>query len=463
MTHSIQKNINMKYIIGWIFNIGIPLFICLLPVNDVFTMKIKMYLVVTLFFIFTLIFNNLNITLIGILMPICYIVLGVTNASIAFQSFGNHVIWLVLASFMLSDMMVKVGIAKRLVYKCMIITGGSYRGILFGVTLAAIVLTFVIPGKVHFLLAPLCYSLIQTLNMGKSSEAAGIMLTSAFACSTAGLFMYGSNIVMMEELCASVFPYSLPWIDYITKNIPTIIFLFAIVFLFSILYKPQEKIKGKEFFVEEYKSLGKFNRNEIITIGICLLLVLSLLTSSLHGIQIGWCFVLCASIFFLPGIHIGDEKDLRKINYGFVIFLAACFTIGNVAADLNIGQILCDMLMPYLTNKSATFILMAMWLIGVILNVFMTPNAIIASMTLPFATVALNLGINPEAVYFTMLSSYDQLFFPYESGVYLIHFGFGVMTMKHFMKGMYLKIVLTFIFLIAVLIPFWRIIGFLYL
>ena len=463
MTNSIQKDVNIKVVLAWLFNLGIPLLIYLYPVNDVFTVQIKMYLVVTLFFIFALIFNNLNITLIGILMPVCYVVLGVTKASVAFQSFSNHVIWLVLASFMLSDMMVKVGIAKRLVYKCMILTGGSYRGILFGVTLAAIVLTLVIPGKVHFLLAPLCYSLIQTLNMGKSSEAAGIMLTSAFACSSAGLFMYGSNIVMMEELCSSIFPYSLPWLDYIIKNIPTIVFTILIVFLFSILFKPQNKIQGKEFFVEEYKKLGKFNREEIITVGICLLLVFSLLTSSWHGIQIGWCFVLCASIFFLPGIQIGTEDDLKKINYGFVIFLAACFTIGNVAADLNIGQILCDILMPYLTNKSAAFVLMTMWLIGVILNVFMTPNAIIASMTLPFATVALNLGINPEAVYFIMLSSYDQLFFPYESGVYLIHFGFGVMTMKHFMKGMYLKIALTFVFLIVALIPFWKLIGFLYL
>lgn len=241
MTNSIQKDVNIKVVLAWLFNLGIPLLIYLYPVNDVFTVQIKMYLVVTLFFIFALIFNNLNITLIGILMPVCYVVLGVTKASVAFQSFSNHVIWLVLASFMLSDMMVKVGIAKRLVYKCMILTGGSYRGILFGVTLAAIVLTLVIPGKVHFLLAPLCYSLIQTLNMGKSSEAAGIMLTSAFACSSAGLFMYGSNIVMMEELCSSIFPYSLPWLDYIIKNIPTIVFTILIVFLFSILFKPQGK------------------------------------------------------------------------------------------------------------------------------------------------------------------------------------------------------------------------------
>ena len=456
-------NFNTKYLLGWIVNILVPLSMFLVPIGDVFTAQVRMYFVITLFFIFALIFNNLNITLIGIMMPVCYVVLGVSKAGTAFSSFGNHVIWLVLASFMLSDMMVKVGVAKRLVYKCMILTGGTYRGILFGVTIAAIVLTLVIPGKVHFLLAPLCYSLIQTLDFGKSSEAAGIMMTSAFACSTAGLFMYGTNIVMMEELCASVYNYSLPWLDYITKNLPTIAFLFIMVLIFSVMYKPKEKIQNKEFFVEEYKKLGGFSRDEKITVAVCLLLVATLLTSSMHGIQIGWCFILCASIFFLPIVGIGNEQDLKRLNYGFVIFLAACFTIGNVASELKIGQMLCDVLLPYLTGRSTTFILMTMWVIGVILNVFMTPNAIIASMTLPFATIALNLGINPEAVYFIMLSSYDQLFFPYESGVYLIHFGFGVMTMKHFMKGMYLKMALTFLFLIVILIPFWNLVGFLYL
>ncbi len=457
------KQFNVKYLIGWLVNIIIPLMVLFIPTNELFSEKIKMYLVVTLFFIIALIFNNLCTTLIGILMPVCYVVLGVSGANVAFSSYSNHVIWLVLGSFVLSDMMTKVGVAKRLVYKCMVLTGGSYRGMLFGVMLVAIVLTLVVPGKVHFLLAPLCYSLIQTLNYGESKESAGIMMTSAFACSTGGLFLYGTNIVMMEQIGKSVYDHPLSWTGYITNNLPVIFFMLAMVFIFSIMFKPNEQKHDRNFFQNEYKKLGNFSRDEKITVFVCLILVVALLTSNLHKIEIGWLFIICAAIFFLPGIHIGEEKDLRQLNYGFVLFLAACFTIGNVAADLKIGDILCDVLTPYLSGKSAVFVLMTMWAIGVILNIFMTPNAIIAAMTLPLATVAVNLGINPEAVYFTMLSSYDQLFFPYESGVYLVHFAFGVMTMKHFMKGMYLKMILTFIFMIAVMIPYWRLVGFLYL
>lgn len=52
MTNSIQKDVNIKVVLAWLFNLGIPLLIYLYPVNDVFTVQIKMYLVVTLFFIF---------------------------------------------------------------------------------------------------------------------------------------------------------------------------------------------------------------------------------------------------------------------------------------------------------------------------------------------------------------------------------------------------------------------------
>ena len=235
------KQFNVKYLIGWLVNIIIPLMVLFIPTNELFSDKIKMYLVVTLFFIIALIFNNLCTTLIGILMPVCYVVLGVSGANVAFSSYSNHVIWLVLGSFVLSDMMTKVGVAKRLVYKCMVLTGGSYRGMLFGVMLVAIVLTLVVPGKVHFLLAPLCYSLIQTLNYGESKESAGIMMTSAFACSTGGLFLYGTNIVMMEQIGKSVYDHPLSWTGYITNNLPVIFFMLAMVFIFSIMFKPNEQ------------------------------------------------------------------------------------------------------------------------------------------------------------------------------------------------------------------------------
>ena len=56
------KQFNVKYLIGWLVNIIIPLMVLFIPTNELFSDKIKMYLVVTLFFIIALIFNNLCTT-----------------------------------------------------------------------------------------------------------------------------------------------------------------------------------------------------------------------------------------------------------------------------------------------------------------------------------------------------------------------------------------------------------------
>lgn len=59
----------------------------------------------------------------------------------------------------------------------------------------------------------------------------------------------------------------------------------------------------------------------------------------------------------MPGIGVGTKEDLLKVNYGFVIFLAACYSIGNVAGDLGMGKLLSDAMIPYLTGKSDTVVL----------------------------------------------------------------------------------------------------------
>ena len=210
------------------------------------------------------------------------------------------------------------------------------------------------------------------------------------------------------------------------------------------MFKPENPIQGKEYFREEYSKLGKATSGEYKCFAICMLLLFLLLTfGKLHNIQIGWCFILCGCLFFAPGIKIGDNDDLKKLNYGFTIFIASCFTIGNVTAQLGLGEVCSQLLLPLVEGKSIIFTLMVMWWATVLLNVVMTPVAIIAGLTIPFASVVTSLGINPNALYYMMLSGFNLLFFPYESANYLIHYSYGCMTMKDFMKGMYIKIAFT--------------------
>lgn len=455
---------NKKEIIKWIATFLVPFLLWIfIPVTEVFTIQMKGYVVITFLAIMMLIFETVSTALIGIMLPVLYIIFGVVKPGVAFASWGSHIVWLVLGSLMFADVLIKCGLAKRMAYKCVVLVGGSYRGILIGVTLAAIVLNLFVPSKAHFVLAPFCYSLVLALGFKKSKEAAGIMIMAAAACSIAGMFLFTPNIVLMEEIGAEVTgPLALTWVDYIIKNIPTIFYLFFIVWVFSIIYKPKTKIESKEFFDAEFKKMGPLKKDEKKMIVACIVLLTTFLTTSIHGIALGWCFITVAVFLYAPVIGVANQEDLKRVNYGFVIFLAACYTIGNVAGALGMGELFANVLLPYLEGRGITFVLVMVWLVCVILNVLMTPQALVAALTLPLAQISMELGINPHATYFVMLQGFDQLFFPYESGVYLIFFSFGLFSLREFIKGMYLKMLLSVTFIIFALIPYWKMIGFLY-
>ena len=82
-----------------------------------------------------------------------------------------------------------------------------------------------------------------------------------------------------------------------------------------------------------------------------------------------------------------------------------------------------------------------------------------ACLSLPMAQIALNLGIDPLAIYFLMTNAYDQVLFPYEYALYLIFFSFGLIRMKDFVSIMGVKMVLNFLFCMLVMVPFWMVIG----
>ena len=172
---------------------------------------------------------------------------------------------------------------------------------------------------------------------------------------------------------------------------------------------------------------------------------------------LGICTFPC--LFFIPGIKTGRREDIEKINFSFVLFIATCLGIGNTAGYLGLGQIIADIAMPIVAGKSLVFTFGLTWIIIVLANFILTPLAIMACLSLPMAQIALNLGIDPLAIYFLMTNAYDQILLPYEYALYLIFFSFGLIYLKDFIKIMAVKMGLNLIFCLTIMIPYWMLIG----
>ena len=118
--------------------------------------------------------------------------------------------------------------------------------------------------------------------------------------------------------------------------------------------------------------------------------------------------------------------------------------------------------MPYLQGQSHYVFFLIEWFMLVILNFVMTPLAMEAAFTIPFATLGTAMGLDPMAIYYFMGSAVDQVIMPYQNALYLIFFGFGAMRVNDFMKIMSVKMGLNFIIMFAMLLPWWNFLGFLF-
>ena len=72
--------------------------------------------------------------------------------------------------------MERVGLLRRIAYKCILLTGASYKGIIWGIALAGVVIFLLMPNdNAAVPIAALAYGICLSLNLKKGPESAGIM------------------------------------------------------------------------------------------------------------------------------------------------------------------------------------------------------------------------------------------------------------------------------------------------
>ena len=459
MSTSISAKASRVDILKMVVTIGLPLAIMLIPVNEVFTMQLKLYFVVTLAAILAFAFENFNQTLVALALPFAYTLFNIVPANVAFSPRASSVVWMVLGGIMIADMANKTGFLKRIAYKCIIWAGGTYRGIIWGLGLAGMITTLLLAGNGIIPMAALAFGICSALELNRTKAAAGIMLASAFGCIVSGSFLFNVGPNMYAGFAGTVM--SLSWIQYFTHQIVGIVYFVVVFFLLERLCKPKEPLNGKDYFVEQYASLGKTTTAEKKAAAICVLLLVMLVTTDLHHIQAMWVFAIVPLLAYLPGIKICDDQDMKNTNFGMVFFTAACMSIGTVGTALGIGQLVSQIAVPILQGRSISFVFFFMYILFVLLNFVMTPVAIAAAFTMPFAQICTSLGINPEAFFLFETVALDQIFLPYEYVMYLVVFSFGVMQLKDFVQLMTMKFLVATLYIFLLLIPFWRLIGFL--
>lgn len=442
----------------------LPLLLFLIPTNDVITPAFRLFLVITLIAIISFATDSLPQTGVAIALPVAYVITGIAPGDVVFAAWLNYVPWMMIGALILALVLEKTNLMKRIAYHCILITGASYKGIIMGLILAGVIMNLFIMDNSIIPMGALAYGICRALELKPGKASAGIMLSAAFSALTPMNWLYSSNLAILIGFGqAGGGPASIGWFDVIVHQLPMVLYTLGLGVLCMVLFRPEAPINGKAHFQEELKKMGKVSSDEKKALFILILLFALLVTSSLTHLEPGWLFAIIPCLCFLPGVDLMDGQDVYKINWGFIFFIAGCLSIGNVAGSLGLGAMVSSMALPILEGKSFYVFFLFAWLLFFICNFLLTPMAMMAAFTQPLTELAINLGIDPVNIYFIVTSGLDQILFPYEYALYLFVFAFGMIEMKHFVKAMGFKIILNFVIVFALLIPYWNLMDMIYL
>lgn len=261
-----SNSVDKKKLLQWIIILILPLSLQLIPETATLTLQIKLFLTITLMAILIFAFESLNQTVIALLLPVAYIVFEIAPANVVFSAWSTSTPWMYVGGLILAMVLQRIGLLKRIAYKCIIICGASYSGILYGLAIAGIFLNLIIPSQAIIPMAALSYGICIALDLGKSKEAAGIMLTAALGAILPTLFLFNGNyVIIVNTAIEATGIEAMSWMGYLINNCISVLFLFICVFVYTKMFKPTKQLDNKEYFMAEYRAMGNMSKAEKIS------------------------------------------------------------------------------------------------------------------------------------------------------------------------------------------------------
>lgn len=460
-----KTEFDIKKLAGWLISLIVPAAIGLIPLNQNYTSSLKLFFMITVFVILLIAFELIPQLISAILLPSLYFISGLVPMNVAFGSWTSTTVWMVMGGLILSNVLDECGLLNRIA--CFVISkcGGTFSGAVIGCFFIGIILNLVTFCYGWLVASTLVFGICKAMNLKPSKESSLLCFAGTIGATGSTIFLYYPGYYsIIESSIRTIDPqYSMSILETFKYN-GAAFFLYVLTLLILMkLYKTKKMDEQFQdnIFEKKYRELGAMNQKEKYAVIMVLALLIYLFSTRFTNLPAAYGFMCIPLVAFLPGISLADKKTTEKINFSMVFFVSACLGIGVVGAEVGFGEFLATIAVPLLSGKSPMVASLAFMFFGAMANFVMTPFAMLGGLSLPFAQMAVSLGLNPVAVVMILLYSCEILLLPYQSAGNLMMYAFGMMPMSDFIKQQGLKALLMIVGFILIIFPIWTVLGFL--
>ncbi len=391
---------------------------------------------------------------------------GVLTFAESFSPFANKTLWLVFAGMILSQGLSDAGLGPRLASGPLQILLHRPILLLIGLHLVGLVAAFLIPSGVVrvLLLVPLGISLVDSLG-GKDEP----LLNAAVILSLVGSTYYGGaglltgtvpNLVVAGQLERHA-DQQLFWAQWIQWMFPVFGLLrtglsLAVIWL---LFGRRLRLPAKGAFASPTHSPGNGQAARILAV--LALGVLLWATDFLHHIAPAYIALCLVLLLALPGWGPVPLAKTRGVNFPFLFYIAALFTLGTAWEESGLNRHLLTWttawvdLHGYTPPQQLFFIVLA----NIPLNFSMDVAAVAGVITPAMLDLGRLHGLADLPVALSVAMAGGLIFLPYQSAPFMVAFSYRRVSMASLVLAMVGISLLSLVLLCPLNLLYWHWMG----
>lgn len=399
------------------------------------------------------------------------IAFGCADFATTFKEFGSSTAILLIGAFGIATALGNSGLLNRLALYVMKIFPGTYKGQVWAVAIASIVIAPTIPSTTAkcAIIIPVVNTICDEMGYEPSSKGAvGLISVCNTVTNCNGIMFMTGGIV--AALMLSFYPGSINFVDYFLFALVWGVVLFLGTVFFHLFYYNPDKGAAKEdiksldkaVIEERIAALGKMQKKEIVALVVLLITVALWILEKKHGIPTqvvavgAWTVLCCFDLFSVPEFNSGKMMWSVWAMVGTVLGFVGLLSATGVSAWIG------GLVAPVVTVLAGS---PALLILGLSILTSLLMMALVNYMIFGALALALlaNVPMDMLCVVFPIFVSGTIFILPPQNVCVLAAEGLAGGRMKfNDLRPAAVAFVVTNLVAIACSIPWWSILGYIY-
>jgi divalent anion:Na+ symporter, DASS family len=392
----------------------------------------------------------------------------------ALSGFGTSSIWLIFSAFVFSMCFKKSGLGRRVAYTIMRAIGGSSLKLGYAVMLSDLVIspaTVSNTARSGAIVFPIVRSLCQAFGSEPGPTARRIgayLMQCSYQCDgiTSILFLTASSAnILVVALAAKALNIPMTWGMWaLGAVVPGVVSLLVLPYFIYLVYPPEIKNtpEAKQLAKDELVNMGPMSRNEKITTGVFLGMLVLWCTSAYNQIDASVVAMLGVAVSLI--FRVVEWKDVLKDETAWdtLIWMGSLIGLADYLSKLGVIPWFTNSVSASLVGMHGMAVLILITLVYVYAHYgFASITGHIVAMYVAFASLAIAAGSPPVLTVF-LLGYASTLGMPlthYAAGMAPIYFGAGYIEQGTWWRIGFMVSVVNLVIWLGLGLVWWKALG----